>query len=181
MSSVEDNDKTLGAKHWLYQTIPPLLMLGILFSTDKGTALVYLAGLFIIPTLFSFISILIKLSNLSRKKYYLVRPILTIVIFFLILVISQWTYNIALEQATRAAQTIHDECNLKAYCPDNPIGWEVEDARITKRDLGFWLKYSASYYYKKEYFNIRVYQGPDIGETITGGVNLPFKVERYRE
>ena len=181
MNSDKDNELIYGAKYWLHQVIPPLLMLGILFSTDSGTALVFMAGIFIIPTLISTLSIIVKLFNFKKRKYFLVRPLLTIVFFILILVISQWSYKIALEQATSAAQVIHGECNSKSYCPENPSGWDVNDSRITKRDLGFWLKYSALYYYNEKDFKIRVYQGPDLGETITGGVNMPFKVERYRE
>jgi len=181
MNSDKDNNIIYGTKHWLYQVIPPSLMLFILFATDNGTALVYLTGIYILPVLISILSIIVKIFKFKKKKYYLVRPFLTIVFFILILAISQWTYKIALEQATSAAQLIHDECNSKSFCPENPSGWEVNDSRIVKRDLGFWLKYSASYYYSKEDFEMRVYQGPDLGETITGGVNVPFKVERYRE
>ncbi len=181
MNSDIDNNTKYGTKHWLKQVIPPLLMLSVLFSTDKGTALVFLVGILIIPVLISVLSVFIKLFNLKKRKYYLVRPLLTIGFFILILGISQWAYKIALEQATSAAQAIHDECNSKSYCPENPSGWVVDDSRIIKRDLGFWFKYSASYHYNKEDFNIRVYQGPDIGEMITGGVEIPFKVESYRE
>ena len=181
MNSDKDNNKTYAAKHWLYQVIPPLLMLCVLFATDNGTALVFLAGMFILPVLISVLSIIVKLFNLKKRKFYLARPSLTIVFFILILGISQWTYKIALEQAISAAKAVHDECNSKSYCPENPTGWEINDSRIIKRDLGFWFTYSASYYYNKEDFKIRVYQGPDLGETITGGVNIPFKIERYRE
>ncbi|GJM05155.1 MAG: hypothetical protein DHS20C09_11460 [marine bacterium B5-7] len=181
MNSNEDKNMPYGVKHWLYQIIPPLLMLCILFATDNGTSLVFLAGVFILPVFISAISIILKLFNLQEKKYYLPRPVLTIVFFILILAISQWSYKIALEHATNAAQLIHNECNSKSYCPENPSGWENDGSRIIKRDLGFWLMYSASYYYNKEDFKIRVYQGPDLGERITGGVNIPFKVERYRE
>ncbi|MFT5395940.1 MAG: hypothetical protein ACI85N_001128 [Gammaproteobacteria bacterium] len=181
MNSDIDNKISYGVKHWLYQVIPPLLMLGILFSTDNGAALIFLMGILIIPALISALSIFVKLFKFKKRKHYLVRPLLTIVFFILILATSQWSYKIALEQATSAAQVIHGECNSKSYCPEIPSGWEVDGSRIIKRDLGFWLKYSASYYYNKDDFIIRVHQGPDLGETITGGVNIPFKVERYRE
>ena len=102
-------------------------------------------------------------------------------LFFLILGIAIWTYNIALEQAVSEAEIIHQQCNENSVCPENPAGWEVDGKKIRKKVKGLWLAYSVSYYYKKESFNIRVYQGPDIGEVITGGVNLPFKVERYSE
>ena len=181
MNSRDSNNKKHGVKHWLYQVIPPLLMLCVLFATDSGAAMVFLAGIFMLPTLISVISIITKLFQIKKKKYYLVRPLLTISLFTLILGIAQWTYRIALEQASSAAKAIHDECNLKSYCPENPPGWDIDGSRIIKRDLGFWLKYSASYHYNNKNFEIRVYHGPDLGETITGGVNIPFKVERYRE
>jgi hypothetical protein len=170
-----------GIKHWLFQIIPPTLMLCILFATASGSSLVFLAGIFILPVLISIISIFAKLFNFKKRKYYLVRPILTIAFFFLILAIANWTYSFALEQAIAEARIIQQQCNKNSICPENPDGWQVNDSRTRKNDLGFWLKYSASYYYKPESFNIRVYQGPDLGEIITGGVNLPFKVERYRD
>jgi len=52
---------------------------------------------------------------------------------------------------------------------------------IRKDDLGFWLKYTALYSYDKAGFNMRVYHGPDSGDNITGGVNLPFRVAPYVE
>jgi hypothetical protein len=82
MNSDIDNKITFGVKHWLYQIIPPLLMLGILFSTDSGTALVFLAGTLIIPTLISAISIIVKLLKFKKRKYFLVRPLLTIVFLY---------------------------------------------------------------------------------------------------
>lgn len=181
MSSDEDNNKTYGVGHWLYQVIPPLLMLCILFTTEKGTALVFYVGFLLIPTFISVVSIFIKLFNLGKKKYYLLRPLLTILFFILILAISQWSYKMALNQAIEAAKIIHEECNANLVCPENPKGWVNDDSRIMKQDLGLWLKYLASYYYDKNTFEIRVYQGPDLGDVITGGINSPFNVERYRE
>ena len=42
----EDKSKEIpGTRHWLFQVIPPLLMLGILFATDNGSALVFIGRL----------------------------------------------------------------------------------------------------------------------------------------
>lgn len=168
-------------KHWLYQTLPPVSMLGVLFATENGTALVFLAGMFVIPVLISFISLLAKVFRFKKRKYFMVRPALTIIFFFLILMISHWTYTIALEDATKAARVIHEQCNQFKSCPENPDGWQVKGTSIRKYDLGFWFKYQAGYIYKPESFKIHVYQGPDIGDDISGGVGIPFKVERYVE
>ena len=156
-------------------------MLGIFLATDKGTALIYIAGIFIIPVLVSLISIIAKLIYFKKRKYYLIRPCLTIVMFFLILTIANWTYNIALEQATSTAKIIHEQCNENKHCPEHPDGWVVDGSVIRKNDFGSWLKYPASYYYNEHSFNIRVYQGPDLGENIIGGVNVPFEVVRYQD
>ncbi len=181
MTFADKNRQTPGMKHWLYQIVPPLFMLCVLFATSSGTSLVFLAGIFIIPVLVSFISIIVKLIFFKKRKYYLIRPLLTIATFILILIIANRTYKIALAQTIDEARIIHQQCNHNLICPENPVGWQNRGSRIGKSDLGFWLKYSASYYYSKESFNIRVYQGPDLGDIIKGGVNLPFKVDRYVE
>ena len=181
MKSSDNNNEALGIKHWLFQVIPPLSMVGVLFATNKGSALIYLAGILVIPVLISFFSVIIKLIFFKKKKYFLIRPCLTIAIFILLFAIFQWSYDIALEDAISSAKVIHQQCNDDLVCPERPEGWEVDDSRIRRNDLGTWLKYSASYYYKATTFVIRVYQGPDLGENITGGVDVPFEVSRYKE
>jgi hypothetical protein len=181
VNSSKEKHETTGTKHWLFQVIPPLLMLCILFATESGTSLVFLAGIFIIPVFISLISIIAKLIFFKKRKCYLVRPVLTVAVFFLILSIAHWTYNVALGQAINAAKIIHQQCNENSVCPVNPVDWKVDDLRIRRNDLGYWLTYSASYYYNKETFNIRVYKGSDSGDIITGGVNIPLKVEPYVE
>lgn len=174
-------NQTLGMKHWLLQVIPPMSMLGLLIATTSGTSLVFLVGLLILPVLFSLISIVAKLIFFKKRKHYLVRPLLVIAMFILIIYIANWSYQVALEQTINEARMIHDQCNKNLICPENPVGWQVDDAMIRKDDLGFWLKYTALYRYDKAGFNMRVYKGPDIGDNITGGVNLPFKVAPYEE
>lgn len=181
MKQTGENTKHLGMKHWFLQTIPPFLMLSLLFLTDKGTALVFLAGLFIIPVLISFLSIIFKLINLKKRKYYLLRPILTIVSFILMIMIANWTYYTARDQAIAEANTILELCNTHMLCPQQPPGWQTDGRWIQKNDLGTWFSYSASYYYKPESFEIRLYQGPDLGDIITGGINTPLEVNRYLE
>jgi len=168
-------------KHWLFQVIPPLLMLGVFLTTTSGTSLVFLVGFMALPVLVSFISIVVKLIFYKKRKYYLVRPSLTITIFIVILVIANWTYRVALEQSVSTARTIHRQCNENAICPENPAGWQVDGSRISRNDLGFWLKYTASYYYDEQSFEIHLYRGPDLGDNITGGVNLDLKVSPYEE
>ena len=43
--SLQKSQNVIGTKYWLFQVIPPLSMLGVLFVTDKGPALVFLTGL----------------------------------------------------------------------------------------------------------------------------------------
>lgn len=40
-----------GKKHWLLQVLPPLSMFAILFATDSGPGLMFLAGFYLFPTL----------------------------------------------------------------------------------------------------------------------------------
>ena len=181
MDSSDTNSKALGIKHWLFQVIPPLSMLGVLFTTNKGSALIYLAGILVIPVLISFFSVIMKLIFFKKKKYFLIRPCLTIAIFILVFTIFQWSYDIALEDAISSAKVIHQQCNDDFVCPEHPEGWEVDDSRILRNDLGSWFKYTASYNYNANTFDISVYQGRDSGENITGGVDVPFEVSRYKE
>jgi len=181
VTSTCENNRALSTKHWLFQVIPPLSMLGLLMATTSGTSLVFLAGFLILPVLFSLISIVVKLIRFKKRKYHLVRPLLVIAMFILIVHIANWSYQIALEHTINEARIIHDQCNENLACPENPVGWQVDDSMIRKDDLGFWLKYTALYSYDKAGFNMRVYHGPDSGDNITGGVNLPFRVAPYVE
>jgi hypothetical protein len=176
-TATEKVDLPPGRKHWLFQTIPPLSMLFVFVMTTSGTLLVFLAGFLLLPVLISLISIIVKLIFFKKRKSYLVRPLLTVAIFVLILVIANWTYQIALDQAITEARVIHQQCNESLACPENLVGWQRNGPMIRKNDLGVWLKYMALYSYDKESFDIRVYQAPDIGDHITGGVDLPFRGE----
>ena len=151
-------------------------MLGVLFSTDKGTALVFITGLFVLPVLISVISLVIKLVFIKKRKYYLPRPLLTILMFIGIIGIANWTYEIALEQAVSAAEEINRQCNEKSACPENPAGWKVRDYRISRDDFGYWFTYQASYSSKATSFEIYLYRGPDVGDSISGGVGQTIKV-----
>lgn len=181
VTSAKKSNGTLGMKHWLFQIIPPSLMLCVFFATTSGTSLVFIVGFLILPVIVSLISIIAKLIFYKKRKHFLIRPVLTIAIFILILTIANWTYKIALDHTINEARIIHQQCNENIACPENPVGWQIDGSRIRKNDLGFWLKYTASYYYNKGSFNIRLYRGPDLGDNITGGVNLPFKVDLYVE
>ena len=170
-----------GRKHWLLQTMPPLLMLGVFLATTSGTGLVFIAGFLILPVLFSLISILAKLIFFKKRKYFLLRPALTVAVFILIFFIAHWTYATALDQTIDEAQKLQRQCKKDQTCPASPAGWQADASRITKNDLGVWLKYSASYYSNGESFSIRLYRGPDLGDVINGGVDLPFTVVPYQE
>ena len=179
MTLADKKSTGLGPKHWFFQIAPPFLMLLILFTTRSGIALVFLAGFFVLPVLISFFSIIIKLIFFKKRKYHLIRPILTIAMFVLIITIAFWSYDIALDQAILEAEKIQNLCNENLACPGNPSGWIVEGYRISKSNLGVWFKFTASYAYNTESFNIRVYQGPDLGHNIVGGVGRPFEVISY--
>ena len=181
MDGIDSSSKRFGLRHWFLQIAPPTSILLTLFSTQRGSALVFLAGIFIIPVLVSFISIVFKLIAFKRRKLFLLRPALTIFFFGVVIVIAQWSYAVALGQAADAAEFLHRQCKIDLACPTDPIGWDTDGRRISRRDLGEWHKYSASYIYNPEFFDIRVYQGPDVGDTITGGVDVPFSIDPYTE
>ncbi len=135
----------------------------------------------ILWSLISLISIIAKLIFFNKRKYHLVRPALTVAVFILIFVIAHWTYQMALDQTIDEAKKIQHHCNQYRGCPAAPAGWHSDRSRIRKTDLGIWLKYSASYHSDGESFSIRLYQGPDLGEVINGGVGVPFTVHPYQE
>ena len=168
-------------RHWFLQIAPPTTILLTLFSTQKGAALVFLVGIFVVPVLVSLISIVFKLVTFKKRKYFLLRPTLTVFFFVSAMAIAQWSYSVALGQATDAAEVLHQQCKSDLACPAEPKGWDVDGRRVSRRDLGTLYKYSASYYYDSDVFDIRVYQGPDLGHIITGGVDVPFSVEAYVE
>lgn len=179
MNNSEKSDKQFGIRHWLFQAAPPMLLLMTLYGTARGSALVYAAGLFAIPALISFVSMILKLLDLRNRKHYLLRPALTIIFFCMILLIAQLSYGVALREAANAAEILHQQCISELSCPTEPIGWKKDGRRIFRQDLGTVYKYSASYLYDAEVFYVRVSQGPDLGHTITGGVDTPLSVSRY--
>ena len=181
MESQTVDSKLYSRWHWVFQLAPPTLILCTLFSTRNGSALVFLAGFFIIPVLISIVSIVLKLLAFSARKYFLLRPVLTIIFFGTVMGISAWSYEIALGQATEAAERLQQQCRSEVVCPTEPSGWNSDGRRISRRDLGTWYQYIASYVYDPNSFQIRVNRGPDIGHVITGGVDTPFSVERYLE
>ena len=176
-----NTEEALGIKHWLFQIIPPLSILSFLFLVEKGAAMIYLVGLLIFPVIISVISIIAKLIRFKRRKYYLIRPLLTIIFFLLMISITNWTYKIALEETISAAKIIQEKCNNSSTCPENPPDWIVDGSRIFRNDLGFWFKYTAIYSYKPQSFDIHLSRGRDMGDDISGGVNLPLKVTHYIE
>lgn len=174
VASGEKTVRAYGAKHWLLQIIPPSLMLGVLFSTTRGTSLVFIAGFLALPVLISLISIIVKLTSFRRRKYFLVRPLLTIAVFILIFVIADRTYHSALEQAVDEAREIHRHCNETGLCPEHPAGWQRNGSRLSKSDFGVWFTYVASYSSREDLFELRLYRGPDTGDVISGGSGVPF-------
>lgn len=179
--SSERNTRVFGAKHWLLQVIPPTLMLCVLFSTTRGTSLVFIAGFLALPVLVSLVSIVFKLIAFRRRKYFLVRPLLTVAIFVLIFFIADRTYQSALGQAIEEAREIHRQCNETGKCPEHPPGWQGNGSRVGRIDLGIWFKYVALYTANNGSFEVRLYRGPDTGDIISGGAGVPFAVAARKE
>ncbi len=177
-TAVADKSAEFGTKHWLFQVIPPVLLLILVLSIVKANSLVFLVGAMALPFLFSLVSVLVRLIRFRRGKYYLARPVLTIGVFLLLFLVANWTYDIALEQAVSEGRSIQQQCNQDSVCPDTPEGWSREGSTVMKNDLGFWLKYSAWFFREKDNaFVVRLYRAPDLGHDIRGGVDLPFTVE----
>ena len=158
-----------GLKHWLFQLLPPFLMLVPIIITKDGTGFVFLAGIFIFPTLISILSVLFKLFSFNKNKYYFARPILTVLFMAVLFVISLWSQSIAKEQALTIAKSMLAECITKLKCPDKPVGWEI-DGYNARTKLGGWYKYHASYMADEKGFQISIYYGPDYADLISGNI-----------
>ena len=179
-SNAANSGQVYAIRHWLFQVVPPLLMLCVLFIGNDATSLVFLIGILALPFLLSVVSLLIRLIRIKKGRYYLLRPMLTISIFLLLLYFTRWTYQIALEQIVADGKMIHRQCNEMSVCPDSPAGWRKQGSMLRKHARVLWLGYPAVYYRKKEAdFVIHLYQGSDLGHDISGGVGLALSVERH--
>ena len=155
--------------HWALQILPPLSLFGVFFATRSGTALVYLFGLLLLPALWSLISILAKLIRFRARRVYLVRPLLTLLVFACLFALAEWTWQQARSEAVLAAVVIQQQCQRASSCPAVPEGWDADGAAARRSDLGIWTQYLAIYRAEGDQFSIRVYRGPDTGEVIRGG------------
>ena len=169
------------AQHWLWQTLPPVSMLGVLLATRSGTSLVYLVGLLLLPVLFSLISIIAKLVRFRARRNYLLRPILTIAMFGLILLAAEWTYVAARSQTLELASAIQQQCQQTGSCPETPPGWRRQGSDSPRLEIGAWLQYIAIYHHDHDRFRIRLYRGPDTGAVFRGGAYRELSVEAYTD
>lgn len=170
-----------GLRHWMLQLLPPLSMFSVLAMTTSGTSLVFLTGFLLLPVLISLLSLIVKLVFFHKRKYYLARPLLTIAVFALVLVIADRTWAQARVQAFEEARRIQQLCAANRVCPERPPGWQADGSRIRKTDLGFWIHYPAAYFLDGENFRIRLYRGPDLGDILTGGPDLDVEIAPYVE
>ena len=181
MATSQNSGRQFGVRHWVYQTAPPLLLLFTLYGTDRGGSLVYVAGFFAIPALVSVVSICFKLLDIRNRKYFLLRPGLTVFFFSMILLVANMSYEVALRQATQSAEIVHERCIADRSCPSEPAGWEIDGLRPVRRDLGAVYKYTATYFHEPDTFRISLVQGSDLGHQITGGVSTPLDVRRFAD
>ncbi len=158
-----------GLKHWLFQAVPPAIMLIPLLVSRDGTGFVFLAGIFFIPALISIVSILIKLFSFRKKKYYFLRPVLTILFLALLVIVAGWSKSIALAQAVSVAESILEQCNNSSGCPDKPEGWHADGHWIMTK-LGNRYQYHASYSPNENGFEISLYYGPDYSDVVIGNI-----------
>lgn len=173
--------KPPGVKHWLFQLLPPLIVLGCILSTREGPNLIFLTGVLFLPALVSAISIIGKLILFNKRKYFLFRPLLTIFALFGLITLAHHSYQSALAQTKIAAEQIQQTCQAQQQCPEHPSGWRDEGSTTRKYEFGTWIKYPAVYYTKTDVFEIRLYQGPDLGHIIEGGITTSIVVSPYQD
>ncbi len=156
-------------------------MTGLLFVSESGSTVAFLLGFLLLPVMISIISILIKLFRFKKKKAFLLRPVLTIIMFFFLLSMVHMTFAIAVEQASQEARLIARSCNQLLFCPETPNSWQQDGSMIRKKYTGSWLSYHASYHSRPDRFAIHLYLITDTGKVVIGGINQPIEVIPYKE
>ena len=169
-------DQPTDLKHWLWQILPPMLILVVLVLTASGTNLLFAAVIFILPMLISIISLVVKLVRYKTHKHRLLRPALTILFFAILILAARSSYQTALNETVEAAKLIHGVCNQQMSCPIIPNGWQRNETSVTKK-VGWIYNYLATYHVTEDGFYIYLYWGPDTGNYIRGGVGKELTSE----
>jgi len=161
--------------HWLLQTLPPLSLL--LLITDSGPSYTYIVGLTTIFAFISIISIIVKLFNFKTRKKYLVRPVLTFLVFVALISIANISYNTALKLAINEAENINIQCNKTGICPTALQGWrKPHKGNVLETKVGKLIKYPLMYNYEVNDFHIDVIKGADLGHLISGGIDKKLTI-----
>lgn len=156
--------------HWVYQVVPPLLLLFIF--TTNGPGLWFTMSVVLFAGFISFISILGKLFKLKKNKKFFLRPILTISIAFLILIIANYSVNEAKEKTLEIAKDIEKTCQKNNRCPKTLSNWqELKADKRYKTKVGKYIKYPVFYNNLGNHFTLYFYQSLDLGTEYSSGVN----------
>ena len=178
------NESKPDIKHWLAQSLPPLVLLTAFFYGD-GNLLWYWASIGSLVGIICLISILYSLIKFSEKKYFLLRPALCL--FFIIILYSSaiQTYDTAFEEAQTYAEDLQNQCIINERCPRiQPEG----DTGYVNMEFGKLFSYPARFTFKSieidgkenEIFILYIYIMNDTGAEFIGGKHLEnISIKRY--
>ncbi len=106
---------------WIWQIVPPSVMLYIFFGTwHIGTAMVIT-----IPFFYSFYRILSL--GVRRRFDLLLRPALTFSFAAVVIVMGNYYANQSMLYVKALAQTMQEQCNRDGYCALPPGPWKQQD------------------------------------------------------
>jgi len=106
---------------WIWQIVPPSIMLAAVFGTwTIGTMMVLT-----IPFLYSFYRVV--LLGMTRKFNLLLRPVLTVSFAAVVIVMGGYYSSQSMLYVKALAQTMQEQCNRDGYCALPPGSWRQSD------------------------------------------------------
>ena len=148
--------------HWLFQLCPPFTML--YFLSSYGPQLWIQLSLPCLCFLVSFISLISKLTNFQRSKSYLLRPVLTIMVFLLLYSLALLSYKRALHEAKIVYDEMSERCVSKDKCNINLEGWKLRDDGRYITSVGGLISYPLFFRSLDDGFHLHLYKSLDMGD-----------------
>ena len=159
-----------GALHWMYQLIPPLLVLFsmlLLFFFKEGPMIMLGMTVVIGAGLVSTLSVLYFLVTFKKNKFFLVRPLLSILIAVVLFPVVNYTASQAEAETQALAEKIEAECRLKNKCPQS----------ISSIKVGGFVNYPLRYKnIGKKKFSLYFYRQLGHGTWYKSGVGESLKI-----
>jgi hypothetical protein len=166
---------------WLFQLVPPLLLLPVLLITDGE---VFYYGLIppLVFALYSVLSLALRLLFLLFRRGELlraVRPLLTLAVFAALYGYGQMSIGEARAIAGAEAERLQAECSRVDACPE---ALSIGDGRSgTRRRIGTpstRLSWVLTYRTSDTGFELVLHEAMDAKRSWTGGAAAPLQLAR---